>query len=104
MDKRRVKKIAAKVGILLAVLVVFGGMFLISPWIGMASVGFCVLGWIAGHFDKTLRMQERFFDILLEHIEDLKDEKTLWMVYDDEDNSISVSLRDRKKKKESKEK
>ena len=88
MDKRRAKKVAITAGVILGVLLVFSGMFLISPWVGLASVTFSVLGWIAGHFNRSLRMQEKFFTILLEHIEELKDQKTLWMVYDEDDNYI----------------
>lgn len=84
---------------------VFAGMFAISVPVGMTALCFCGLGFLSGYTCRQVRMQQKFFDALLEHKEDILVGKIITVTADDDEISISVTdPQPKKEKKEKKEK
>ena len=103
--KKSTKKIVFRIVDALLFGIVFGGMFAISVPVGIASLCFCGLGFFCGYMCRQARIQQKFFDALIEHKEDVLVGKIVTVTADDDEISISVTdPQPKKEKKEKKEK
>ena len=103
--KESTKKIILRVVDALLFGMVFGGMFAISVPVGIAALCFCGLGFFCGYMCRQARIQQKFFDALIEHKEDVLVGKIVTVTADDDEISISVTdPQPKKEKKEKKEK
>lgn len=102
MEKTKRRKIWFNVVNLVLMVLILGGMFAISVPTGLAAVCFSIIGAIFASHSKTKRMQQQFFDKLLENREDLLSGKIITIYADDD--AISVKITDPNEKKAKKEK
>ena len=102
--KKSTKKVIFRVVDALLFGMVFVGMFAISVPVGVTALCFCGLGFLCGYTCRQVRMQQKFFDALLEHKEDILVGKIITVTADDDEISISVTepqpKKERKEKKE----
>lgn len=103
--KEKTKKIILRVVGVLLFGMVFGGMFAISVPVGIAALCFYGLGIFCGYMCRQARIQQKFFDALIEHKEDILVGKIVTVTADDDEISIVVTdPQPKKEKKEKKEK
>ena len=96
MEKATKRKIVFQVVNWLLILIIFAGMFAISTPVGFASIAFSILGWVFGSHTKSLKLQKKFFQALIEHREELLVGKTI--LFHATDDTVEVSVVEPKKK------
>ena len=99
MEKTKRRKVIFSIVNFVLMVLVFAGMFAISMSAGFAAIGFSILGAAFGSYSKNKRMQQEFYNKMLDHKEDLLNGKVI-TVYADED-ALSIMISDGEEEKTS---
>lgn len=104
MEKTRRRKIVFNIVNLVLMVLIFAGMFAISMSAGFAAIAFSILGAAFAANSKLKKMQQEFYNKLIEHREDLLAGKIITICADEDEISVMISEPKVKKQKKSAEK
>ena len=93
-EKKKInwRRVAWRTINVIGALLIMIGIFALSVPAGICSLIFSTVGFVFGWFEHNHKMQEKFFDTLLEGKEDFFSGKTVTVTADDETGTVSFTV------------